>query len=258
MTDIQLRNFLAEGLNSVSRERMYFHYTHFDLQMAAARRGYALAVFEPEVDREGFDVILDDADQARRFQLKTILSDAGTNSWDVRKRLLRPSMQRGDQLNLPYHVRGMGGGLILQVIEYTSQTTPITYRYSDFDLLHSVERGYIQASGQLGARATQFFTTLLEGVGSETISVPKHLTFSVRDAASLLAVAGFHNPVGPYLPFDNFYLAEVEGFNVDMQPPFTDQQTANAARIQHSSTEVVSLLLDDRLSPNLLLPNPGG
>jgi hypothetical protein len=151
----------------------------------------------------------------------------------------------------------MGGGLIVQVIEYTSQTTPITCRYSDFDLLHSIARRHIHARGQLAVQAAQFFTTLLDGVASETISVPKHLTFPVRDAASLLAVAGFHNPVGPYLPFENFYLAEAEGFNVDIQPPFTEQQTVNAARIQHSSCQLVSLFLDDRLSPNLLLPNPG-
>ena len=58
----QLKQFLNAPINSKTRERIFFNRLYFDIKLAAARRGYSLTVFEPEVDREGFDVVLDDAD----------------------------------------------------------------------------------------------------------------------------------------------------------------------------------------------------
>jgi hypothetical protein len=92
-------------------------------------------------------------------------------------------------------------------------------------------------------------------MGSETITVPRSLTFPVRDAASLLSVAGFHNPTGVYLPFENFYSAEASGFNLEMHPPFSEVQTHNAVQIDHGGSEIVRLFSDDRLTPTSLLHN---
>jgi hypothetical protein len=73
-----LRNFFNAPANTVTRERMFFHRLYADLTLAAARAGYPLSIFEPEVDRDKFDVLLDDADNQRRIQLKTFTTSAGT------------------------------------------------------------------------------------------------------------------------------------------------------------------------------------
>jgi hypothetical protein len=61
------RSFLEAKVNSVSRERIFHNKLFFDLKLAAARAGYHLSVFEPEVDRDAFDVFLDDGDNERRI-----------------------------------------------------------------------------------------------------------------------------------------------------------------------------------------------
>lgn len=88
-----LKAFLSEPINSVTRERIFFNRLYYDLKLAAARRGYALTVFEPEVDRESYDIVLDDGDVERRFQLKTRMADSKTKTWEVK----RPMERAGDE-----------------------------------------------------------------------------------------------------------------------------------------------------------------
>ena len=83
MTDT-LRTFLNDPRNTASRERMFFNRLYFDLKLAAAARGYPLSIFEPEVDREGYDVVIDDADMQRRFQLKIFTHSFQTSVWSLR------------------------------------------------------------------------------------------------------------------------------------------------------------------------------
>lgn len=66
-----LQAFLKAKVNSVSRERIFHNKLFFDLKLAAARARYHLSIFEPEVDRDAFDIFLDDGDNERRIQVKT-------------------------------------------------------------------------------------------------------------------------------------------------------------------------------------------
>lgn len=75
-----IAEFCRTPSNSVTRERIFFHKLYFDLKLATARCGYALTLFEPEVDRDSYDVMLDDGDTQRRVQLKTVLKTAKTAS----------------------------------------------------------------------------------------------------------------------------------------------------------------------------------
>jgi hypothetical protein len=68
-----LPDFLRDPKNSVTKERIYFHKLVFDLQLAAAKANYALQLFQLEVDREGFDLVVNDGELERRLQVKTVL-----------------------------------------------------------------------------------------------------------------------------------------------------------------------------------------
>jgi hypothetical protein len=57
---MELSEYFKDSANLVTRERIYFHKIAFDLELAAARKGYHLQLFEPEVDRDGFDIVLND------------------------------------------------------------------------------------------------------------------------------------------------------------------------------------------------------
>src|SRR5579862_2551527 len=86
----KLRKFLNASSNTRTRERIFFHRLYYDLKIAAAARGYHLGLFEPDVDRDGFDIVLDDRDQARQFQLKSATKSSKTNGWNTTLRFLRP------------------------------------------------------------------------------------------------------------------------------------------------------------------------
>src|ERR1043165_6959173 len=112
--------FCRMPANSVTRERIFFHKLYFDLKLAAARRGYALTLFEPEVDRDAYDVMLDDGDTQRRVQLKTVLKTAKTAKWDSTKRFMRLEEVYGDRLGIAPSDCGVGGGFILIEIDDTN------------------------------------------------------------------------------------------------------------------------------------------
>jgi len=85
----ELQKFLNASVNTKTRERIFFNKFYFDVKLAAGRRGYPLTMFEPEVDRGGFDVVLDDADTTRHLQLKSATRSSGTNQWVTTPRFLR-------------------------------------------------------------------------------------------------------------------------------------------------------------------------
>ncbi len=53
-----------------TRERIFFNRLSFDLMIAAARVGYHLHIYEPNVDRDGFDIIVEDEDSTRQLQTR--------------------------------------------------------------------------------------------------------------------------------------------------------------------------------------------
>ena len=88
----QLEKFLFAPKNSHAKESLINNKLLFDLKLAAAERGYFLNVYLPEVDKDGFDMIFDDHDLVVKTQLKTVMRGAGTSSWKIHKRILRPTV----------------------------------------------------------------------------------------------------------------------------------------------------------------------
>ena len=84
----RLSEFLDAPEMTVSREKMFNHLLFFELKFAAASCNYNLQMYQPEVDRDGHDIILEDNYRLASIQTKTVVGN--TESWRIRKRLLRP------------------------------------------------------------------------------------------------------------------------------------------------------------------------
>ena len=69
----QLEKFLLADVNSRAKESLINYKLFYDLKLSAALDGYDLSLYTPDVDRDGFDIILDDRDSVRKIQLKTVL-----------------------------------------------------------------------------------------------------------------------------------------------------------------------------------------
>lgn len=218
----RLRKFLKESSNSVSRERLFFHRLYFDLKIAAARAGYALSLFEPDVDRQGFDIVLGGWDHDRRFQLKTVLKSAATHSWETTKVFMRPENFYNEHLGFESSGEGVGfgGGLIVIEVDDAKIDCPVRYLYTDIFVIMALYHRLVfradkrdRQTGQKQAEAC--VRALRRGRGDEKLSIAKGLLLSVKSPDHLLAIAGFPSSVDSFLWFNNFLSALRDGFGID-------------------------------------------
>lgn len=249
-----MKDFLNQPHNSVTRERIFFNRLCFDLKIAAARRGYPLTLFEPEVDRDGFDLIIDDADNNRHFQLKTVLKTSKTPSWNINKRILRPNILMGNKCNLAPEDCGVGGGVILISIDVSQNEPLIQYYYTDYLIIMSfhmrmfLERSRKKAQKTRYQRAELFLSEIHNGSHKDKIEINKKLFLKTQSADCLLAIAGFHSTENCYLPGDNILKVHTRRFEADMNGiSHTDQATASMAHT--CASDIYGLLDEPELRP---------
>ncbi len=138
-----LRDFFAAPVNQTTRERIFFSRLSFDLKIAAARNGYHLHLYEPDVDRDGFDIVVEDEDTSRWFQTKAVLASAATKSWDIHAGLLWPTVDAGEAYGRAPVEGGRGGGVILIEIDDTDHAGNVVYWYTDYDIITAIAEGFL-------------------------------------------------------------------------------------------------------------------
>lgn len=143
-----LSDFPKAHNNSVTRSRIYFHRLAFGLKLGAGRTGrsgYPLEIYEPDVDRDGFDIVLNDGDYERHVQVKTVLKSAKTAEWEIRTRLLRPKLEIADWFDLEPMSGGIGGGFLLQEVADTDGSVT-GHGYVDYFTLVALERNLVSGN----------------------------------------------------------------------------------------------------------------
>lgn len=129
----ELESFLYQEKNSRTKECLVNFRLFYDLKLAAALRGYDLSLYTPDVDRDGFDIIVDDHDSVRKIQIKTVLKNSSTTAWHIHKTMLRPDVEFCDQLGFEPSPFGTGvqGGVILMELEPKPSSMGLRYYYTD-------------------------------------------------------------------------------------------------------------------------------
>ena len=190
-----LETYLFAPENSHSKESLINNRLFFDLKLAAAERGYFLNLYLPEVDKDGFDIILDDQDSLTKLQIKTVMKKAPTTSWKVHKALLRPSLLCCEQLGFESSPTGTGyqGGVILIEID-TGNGFVVNYYYTDIIVLLGIREKIIKLKSPPKQKTIDnLFSNLGEGVSHEKIAVNKSMFIKAKNPAGLLALMGLHN-----------------------------------------------------------------
>lgn len=188
----QLAEFLVLEKNSVTREHLLTTRLLHDLSTAAAVRGYDLAIYLPVVDRDGFDLIVDDRDTLMPIQLKSFAGAA--SKWKVHRRLLRPTRHYVTAYGFEESPRGegLGGGVILIDIQNTeTQVTP-SYLYTDINVLTAWWLDIIkrQATHHEVVRKVR---GALEAEPHGKVTLTKSSFLRARTPEHLLALAGLHS-----------------------------------------------------------------
>ena len=239
-----IMQFLKNPANSVSREKMFFNKLYFDLKLAAAQTGVPLQIFTPEVDRDGFDVVIDDADLERRFQLKSFIKLASTKSWDIHKRLLRPIHEYAQVLGFEFSPEGvgLGGGVILIEIDGSDDACPVSYYYTDIFVLLAFFDGLI-GTAQTRDKAKMVIQHLRRNAGRMKAPLPLGVFVKMKSPSCLLAIAGFHSMEDSHCWWGTFLTALGEGFRADEIPASDDVPGRIAkAKADQAVEELVSLI----------------
>lgn len=142
-TDSNLKKFFQAPINTTTRERIFFSRLSFDIKIAAARAGYHLHLYEPDVDRDGFDIVIEDEDSTRQVQTKAVLSGVPTNSWQITAGLLRASASDQDVYEISPVDGGRAGGVVLIEIDGKTEDGKVVYSYTDYEILTAIAEGYL-------------------------------------------------------------------------------------------------------------------
>jgi hypothetical protein len=191
----QLETYLFAPENGHSKESIINNKLFFDIKLAAAERGYFLNIYLPEVDKDGFDIILDDQDSLTKIQLKTVMKNAPTTSWNIHKTLLRPSYLYCEQLGFESSPTGTGyqGGIILIEID-AGNGLQVKYYYTDIIILLGIRENIIELNSPPTDKAiNKLFVDLGSGLSHDKVAVNKNMFIKAKDPAGLLALAGLHN-----------------------------------------------------------------
>ena len=198
-----LRDFFAQGINSVTRERIFFSRLSFDLKIAAARAGYHLHLYEPDVDRDGFDIAMEDGDDGIGwFQTKAVLRSAATSKWTTTIRFIRPQHTFADAFRFGPVECGRGGGIILIEIDDTAASGNVKYSYTDFRILTALAERYLvetrprgrgrpPTSAQVAAEAV--VKAIRAGQPSDPLDIPRAAFVELMAADGLLALMGLRS-----------------------------------------------------------------
>lgn len=198
-----LREFFAQGINSVTRERIFFNRLSFDLKIAAARAGYHLHLYEPDVDRDGFDIVIEDDDNGIGwFQTKAVLRSAATAKWTTSIRFIRPLHAFGDAFGFDPVECGRGGGVILIEIDDATTSGSVIYSYTDFRIITALAERYLVEARIRGrgrpptaaqAAAETLVKAIREGQPSDALEIPRAAFVELTAPDGLLALMGLRS-----------------------------------------------------------------
>lgn len=189
-----LAGFLRESSNSVSREVLFTHRVSYELKLGSALSGWDLRVYRPDVDRDGFDLLVEQMSIARILQLKTVQQQSATRRWKVRTRLLHPSRLRSGRLGFGLPALGLGdgldGGVVLVDFALVDESVSVNFRFFDLAVAAAHACGLTGCSDAGVQRARALLMALRKAGGVGSVVLTSSMFIRVPTAEGLLSLLG--------------------------------------------------------------------
>lgn len=185
-------DFLLNSSNSHIREELLNLKLFYDLKLEALKVKRHLKIYKPEIDIEGYDIIIeDDTDLARKIQLKSRMSTKC--SWEIHRTLLLPAMHNAvDYGFIANHCPTNPGALILFDVLKSADLSKdeIIYYYTDINIISLIALGYLDKTKyQENARKT-----LIElKSNSKRVKISINLMVKLKNPKSIIKLCGFLN-----------------------------------------------------------------
>lgn len=196
---MSLQIYLDKSSNSTVREAIFNYRLFYDIKIAAAKNNNDVQIYLPEIDNKGYDIIIDDNDTLKPFQIKTVNKVNSNKAWEnIHKTLIRPIGELSFLLYGEFSpaTTGIQGGFILINPILNKNKTDVQvvyYYYTDIVLITCFSLGLIKKYKTSQTKAEIFLQELIKGKSHDKIEVPIHLMVKVEDANSLLALCELHS-----------------------------------------------------------------
>ena len=235
----ELYSFFNKDANSKIRENILNQKFIYDLKLSSAIYGYELQIYLPEIDKHGYDIIIDNEESIRKFQLKTRLRTAKTSSWSIHRGLLRPKFYNCEKLGFlpdPEHV-GLEGGIVLMEVEINDNNLEVGYFYTDIFIILCFRLGIMRYDINTQKRADMFVENLTIGHSHSRIKIGKSMFVKAKSPVQLLSLMGY------YSQYSDAWLCNLfEYLKVENKFPRVDTSIPQETRIQVITEELRSLI----------------
>ena len=194
--NIDVNSFLKVRRNTVLREKLVNYRLFYEVKLSSSKIGNDIQISLPEIDKDGYDIVLDDGERLKVLQLKTRLKKSKTNLWNVQKQLLRPKYENLTLLGFEAIGQNLGfeGGIVLIEIDADEKSiNNFSYYYCDIYILRAIELGLISVKSKSCFLSVSKVIKNLKSDGKfnrhEKISIPFSGFVKAKDVDSLLALA---------------------------------------------------------------------
>jgi len=194
--------YLNQSTNSLVREQLLNYKLFYDLQLAAAYDQEALKIYQPAVDNQGCDIVIEDnLDFSRKIQLKSKV-ESKTKEWKIHRSILLPGMLQADDFGFDATIcpTNPGAFIIIDVSrpkKENSDELSISYWYTDFNIISLIADGIFKSKESTKKEAIKTINLLMT-TKNKQIVIKKSLMVKVQKPSSLLDLCGFLNRYGFY------------------------------------------------------------
>lgn len=193
MPKLSLDQYLKLDKNSVFKEKLVNYRFFYEVKLASARIQNDIRIYIPEIDKDGYDIVLDDGDTIMPFQLIATNNSSKTSKWEVQKNLLRPNPLNCTLLGYEQSSEGdgTGGGFILVSISVNTDTIQsFDYYYTDAYILKAFELGILRYNRNSYEKKIELLIGQLQrGNRREKVVLTKSNLVKVKSVDHLLALA---------------------------------------------------------------------
>jgi hypothetical protein len=199
----EIVNFLNSARNSRLRETIFKYSLYHDLKLAASKFNENLKIYEPEVDNEGCDIIIEDGrDFSRKIQLKSIYHSK-TRQWKIHKSILLPALSQMSDYGLDtIFCPTTPGGVILidaseKLIEKKKSThegefpqNNYSYLYTDINIIYLIYFGVISSNESSKVNAKNIILKIQDQFYYDKLTIPRNLFVEVKGSIGLIKLLG--------------------------------------------------------------------
>lgn len=198
--------YLNKDKNSRLREAIFKYAFFHDIKLAAAQFQTNLKIYEPEVDNEGCDIIIEDTrDYSRKIQLKSIYNSK-TTVWYIHKNILLPAFSHMSDFGLDtiFCPTYPGAVVLISAKEKTTDSANVLtshmsvfpqndyeYLYTDIYVIYLIYLDIIKSNSSAKANAERVISLIREQFYFDKIKVPKNLFIKINGTVSLIKILGF-------------------------------------------------------------------